>query len=303
MKFDLQELSCLIAIASERSFTHAAAKMHVTQPALSRKVRELEKRLGVTLIERTTRRVCLTKAGQTLSNYAQLILDTCAEAEEAMIRFRVTDRQAVELGYGSRAQFEYMLRLISSLHDVAPQQRINVSHARTFERLYLGQLDAALLMEGTVAHQKGIQYQHLDHCGLSAFFPRGYYPGEKGAISMAELQDRQIIFTEPIASELGVPFLCLHEMIRGKLLEYGISEENFHVSTSPEDFCSKIISEQLIGIMPDSSAAVVGNLIEALPISECRDGFGIVLAWNEADAEQPWLQMLKKAAVLIQNLV
>ena len=87
MKFDLQELNCLMTVANEHSFTRAAAALHMTQPALSRKISELENRLGVALLERTTRMVRLTKAGRLLSRYAQTILDTCAEAEDAMSRF------------------------------------------------------------------------------------------------------------------------------------------------------------------------------------------------------------------------
>lgn len=63
---DLIDLSAFIAIANERSFTRAAAKMGVSQSALSHKIRRLEARLGVRLLSRTTRSVSPTDAGQRL---------------------------------------------------------------------------------------------------------------------------------------------------------------------------------------------------------------------------------------------
>ena len=62
----LDDLRALIAVAQERSFTKAAAKLGVSQSALSQTVRELEERLGVRLLTRTTRSVSPTEAGERL---------------------------------------------------------------------------------------------------------------------------------------------------------------------------------------------------------------------------------------------
>jgi len=62
----LDDLRALVAVARERSFTKAAAKLGVSQPALSQTIRQLEARLGVRLLARTTRSVSLTEAGERL---------------------------------------------------------------------------------------------------------------------------------------------------------------------------------------------------------------------------------------------
>ncbi len=62
----LDDLRALIAVGQERSFTKAAAKLGVSQSALSQTVRELEERLGVRLLARTTRSVSPTEAGERL---------------------------------------------------------------------------------------------------------------------------------------------------------------------------------------------------------------------------------------------
>jgi DNA-binding transcriptional LysR family regulator len=63
MKNDLGELSAFATVAEERSFTRAAARLGISQSALSHSIRGLEKRLGLQLLARTTRSVSPTAAG------------------------------------------------------------------------------------------------------------------------------------------------------------------------------------------------------------------------------------------------
>lgn len=67
---NLNDLLVFLAVAREKSFTRAAAKLGVTQPALSHVIRDLESRLGVRLLTRTTRSVSTTEAGEELLRVA-----------------------------------------------------------------------------------------------------------------------------------------------------------------------------------------------------------------------------------------
>ncbi|WP_343614476.1 LysR family transcriptional regulator [Novosphingobium sp.] len=64
MNCELLDLRALIAVADERSFMRAAQQLHLSQPALSRRIQKLEQAVGTVLVERTTRTVRLTSAGQ-----------------------------------------------------------------------------------------------------------------------------------------------------------------------------------------------------------------------------------------------
>ena len=74
MHFDLKHLSTFVAVAEELNFHRAAERLATTQPAVSRIVQELEARLSVRLLERTTRSVRLTEAGRHLLGEAREIL-------------------------------------------------------------------------------------------------------------------------------------------------------------------------------------------------------------------------------------
>ena len=81
---ELRQLRYLVALADERHFTRAAEREHVAQPALSQQIRRLQHEVGVALVERTTRRVTVTEAGQTLVARARRILSEVDAANAEM---------------------------------------------------------------------------------------------------------------------------------------------------------------------------------------------------------------------------
>ena len=68
---DLAELQTFLTVASEHSFSRAAARLHRTQPAVSQAVRRLEEEVNARLFDRTAKGGRLTEAGRILLNYAR----------------------------------------------------------------------------------------------------------------------------------------------------------------------------------------------------------------------------------------
>ena len=79
-RLETRELAYFAAVADELHFGRAAARLGIAQPALSKAIRQLERRLGVTLLERTSRAVALTEAGRVLSREARVALAAVSAA-------------------------------------------------------------------------------------------------------------------------------------------------------------------------------------------------------------------------------
>src|SRR3984885_3543399 len=85
---ELRQLRYLVALAEELNFTRAAANQHVAQPALSQQVGRLEEEVGLSLVERTTRHVSLTDAGEILVVRARRVLAELESAETELEALR-----------------------------------------------------------------------------------------------------------------------------------------------------------------------------------------------------------------------
>src|SRR3954467_15789698 len=96
---ELRQLRYLVAVAEEQHFTRAAAREHVAQPALSQQIQRLEAELGLTLVQRTTRRVAMTEAGELLVARARRAI---AELEAAQAELQsLAGVQAGRLSVGA----------------------------------------------------------------------------------------------------------------------------------------------------------------------------------------------------------
>jgi DNA-binding transcriptional LysR family regulator len=123
---NLQDLSAFIAVARERSFTRAAAKLGVSPSALSHTLRGLEERLGVRLLTRTTRRVTPTEAGERLlQSVAQRIDEIDAELD-ALIELREKPAGNIRITATDHAAEAVLLPALARLLPDYPDIKVEV---------------------------------------------------------------------------------------------------------------------------------------------------------------------------------
>lgn len=125
---DLFQLETFLAVAEERSFSRAAARLHRTQPAVSQVIAKLEAELGETLLERSSRDGTLTDAGEVLKEYAQKMLNLRADASSAL-----ADLRSMHTGKLTLAANEYTcLYLLPLIHAFRREHpRVKVAVQRT----------------------------------------------------------------------------------------------------------------------------------------------------------------------------
>src|SRR6266480_1647172 len=122
---DIAALKTFLAVAQERSFSRAAAKVHRTQPAVSQAVRRLELDLGEQLFDRSSKTGTLTDAGRMLHNYGQRLVRLAEETESAMRELRDLRRGRVLIG-ANEAAVHTLLPLVVRFRERHPHIAIDV---------------------------------------------------------------------------------------------------------------------------------------------------------------------------------
>jgi DNA-binding transcriptional LysR family regulator len=114
----LPDLAAFLAVATDRSFSAAARRLHRTQPAISQAVRRVEDELGERLFDRSSRDGTLTEAGRLLQDYAQRLLGLAGEAETAIKELQQVRRGRVIMGANEAAVHSLLphIERFASLH-------------------------------------------------------------------------------------------------------------------------------------------------------------------------------------------
>ena len=145
---DFRTMQYYLAITREGNISAAAEALHISQPALSRQIKELEEELGVTLFVRGQRRITLTEEGMVLRRRAEemLRLMELTEAEISQVRNKVAGD--IRIGAGESHVFHYISRAAGKLHEAHPDIRFLINSGDTqdlLEQLDNGLLDFALI--------------------------------------------------------------------------------------------------------------------------------------------------------------
>jgi LysR family hydrogen peroxide-inducible transcriptional activator len=148
MSLTLQQLRFLVAIADTLHFSQAADQCHVTQPTLSAGLRALEDRLGVQLVERTTRQVLLTPLGLDIADRARKVLQDTAAIERLAAASLNPDEGDLRLGSIPTVGPFLLPPLLPRLRDAFPRLRLYLREELTDSLIAGvgdGRLDLALI--------------------------------------------------------------------------------------------------------------------------------------------------------------
>lgn len=187
---ETRELAYFVALAQERHFGRAAARLGIAQPPLSRAIQRLEHRIGVTLLERTTRSVALTPAGEVFLAEGRKALDAVAAAtHRAQRAARETPRLAVATKLaGDAGLLEEILPRYRRDPDAVEAEVIVCGFGEQAAMLRDGRVDLAFLHP---AHDDldGFDTELLLTQGQMAVLPRGHRLAGRDTLVMVDLDD------------------------------------------------------------------------------------------------------------------
>jgi DNA-binding transcriptional LysR family regulator len=148
MPLSLRQFEVFLAVARAKSFRGAAEVLHLSQPALSQHVAELERELGTRLFDRLGRRVALTEAGRVLEEHVLRLFATLTSAREAITDLRGLKRGSLLVGASTTPGIYVLPSVIASFRARHPGIALNLQIANSSvieERIRGNELDLGVV--------------------------------------------------------------------------------------------------------------------------------------------------------------
>lgn len=221
---EFRDLRYLEVLAAELHFGRAAARLHMTQPALSQALGRLEKEIGCRLLQRDHHGASLTNAGRVLLAETQGVSKSMDMAFELSRRAGRGDVGSVTVGFVDAAVFDILPPLLARFRDRYPDVSVTsrqLTSAELAHGVSVGQLDLALTRRES--EQAGVEFTTIRREPLSLAVSKGHRLAVARDVSARELVDEQFLFP----TRDGVPSLnsmwhdiCLAAMFSPRITAY-----------------------------------------------------------------------------------
>jgi DNA-binding transcriptional LysR family regulator len=182
------ELSAFVAVAEHRNFTKAAAQLGISPSSLSQAIRSFEERLGVRLLNRTTRSVALTEVGERLLAEAQPVLDGIDKAIGAVNSFRDKPIGSLRLNVSRPAATAMIASLLPRFLATYPEIKLEMIVDDTHTDIVGGRFDAGIRIGERIAKDM-IAVRLLDAFRVIAVASPEYLSRHPRPVTPEELHD------------------------------------------------------------------------------------------------------------------
>src|SRR5215471_5280243 len=171
---EFRHLRYFVAVAEERSFSRAAEKLHVSQPPVSRQIRDLEAELGVKLLDRNRQGVRLTPLGNAvLAKARALIRDSDMFKAEAKILDKEIQEE-LRIGYAPSPTAVIISKVLAKYHELARGGRItlqDLTHTEMLMGLKTKKLHAALTLRPREKEMRGLRFERISRHAVGIICP------------------------------------------------------------------------------------------------------------------------------------
>jgi DNA-binding transcriptional LysR family regulator len=287
---DLRHLRYFQAIAEELSFSRAARRLSIAQPALSRAMKELESELGAELLARTRRSVALTAAGAVLLQDTALIFERLDQAVRRVRRTAAGQEGELRLGYIGPPTHRFLSRLLEEFRRVCPQVTVHLEERtpeRVWEMVAKGRLDIGLTRP-VLAHAKlELKMLTLREERLCAAIPAAHAMARRKSISWGDLAEQPLIV---LARREGAG---LHDEILAACRGAGFTPRLAQTPSLIGTVVQYVESGAGIGIIPESVAEADRSERWRPAALEPAHTVPLVMVWRE-DHDAPVTAAFRK---------
>jgi len=241
---ELHQLRCFLAVIEEGGFNRATTRLHITQPALSYQIKQLEQEIGTRLFNRRPGGVTPTEAGRMLAHHAREVMETVRKATSALQELAEGVVGEIRIGTVNSVGIYFLPKVLWSIREKYPSVKPTVLYRHSseiMEALLANRIDLALIAnpgaDRRLNQETIIQERVSLVCGRShSFF-------ERDAIRPSELKGLQFVSLSS-QSPTG-------RLIRDFLARLGVSVEPV-VSTDNVETVKKMVEIGLgVAFLPD----------------------------------------------------
>lgn len=197
---ELRVLHYFLAVAREQSISGAAAFLHLTQPTLSRQLKELEEELGKQLFVRGNRKITLTDDGMLLRKRAEEIIDLVKKTENEITLSNEEILGEIHIGTGETDAFRLFAQVLQQIKKEHPQIHCHIYSGNAFdvlERLDKGLIDFGVLIgQVDISKYEYIQLPVYDRWGV--LMRRDHPLAQKDIIYPEDLWDQPLIISRQV---------------------------------------------------------------------------------------------------------
>lgn len=252
--FNLSDLIVFIEAAEANNFSEAGRRLHLSQPAISQKIDNLQKHFNTKLFERHGREMRLTEAGQVLKPMAKELLGVAKRIEETMVSLQEHVFGEMVIGC-STASGKYLLpSLIAAFREEYPHVRIHVSvssRRSVIERVINGDYNFAV--SSKVVEHRDLVYKPLFQDNIILIVPPNHPWAKYPTIQPDDLLDQPLILREDGAGT--------REVLLQGLAKHGITPDMLNIAMELGNAEAIVMAvEENIGIAFISHLAAMRSL-------------------------------------------
>ena len=189
---ELRHLRYFVAVATEMSFTNAAAKLRLAQPSLTRQIKNLEDELRVQLFSREKRHIALTDQGQFfLERTKKLLAQSALDIHDVRRRGPGSGTGTLHIGYTADLHYNLLPGALGALRNIWPDVALNLfdltvtEQLRAFEK---DKLDLSFVREFKLPANAGLRREHIHDCDVMVVLPEAHPKAHTPAVKLAELE-------------------------------------------------------------------------------------------------------------------
>jgi DNA-binding transcriptional LysR family regulator len=192
---DLKTLRYFTVLSETLSFTSAAAKLRMSQPALSVAMQRIEEQMGVPLLSRTNRSVLLTPAGKAYARGAREVLALVEQVERSVQAIAAGGDGVCRIGFVQSASFDVLPELLAALQRQLPGIRFQVAAMTSYDqmnRLDEGELDLGLVRQ-SIHSSNALDFTLFHQQRLLAALPTTHPLANERSLRLAALQSDRFV--------------------------------------------------------------------------------------------------------------